>query len=680
LRANAAQFGLLMLINAFVGGMVGLERTVMPLIGTEEFGLLLNTAAVSFIISFGLVKAVINLLSGALADRFGRKRILVVGWLFGVPVPFFIIFAPSWSWIVAANVFLGINQGLTWSMAVVMKVDLVGPRSRGLAVGLNEFAGYFAVGLTALATGYLASVYGLRPEPFYLGIGYAVLGLLLSWLVVRDTRAYVALAQGRTTAQVEAPVSFRSIFARTTWGDRSLFAASQAGLVNNLNDGMSWGILPLFFVAHGLNVADVGLLKFVYPAVWGIGQLVTGPLSDKLGRKQLIAPGMAMQAAGLGLTIATTSFALWLTGSILLGIGTAMVYPALIAVVSDAAAPVWRARALGVYRFWRDLGYAVGALLAGMLADIFGYTWAIGAVAALTLVSGIVVALTMCEARVQTKEEAGNVTNHTEETNPPPIIADKHYEAPSVFTVENLLREARRQKQLSAGQVPSICVLDPDGDVLEYVQTTQQATQHATWACYHTQLYTFEHEGHAYGIIGRAVGASFAVLVAEELFASGCRLLISITSAGQITGVGQPPYFVLIERALRDEGTSYHYLPPSRYSVLHGDLRNHLQATWNHERLRLYGGASWTTDAPFRETEAMIAVCREEGILTVEMEAAALYALAEAKHYPIVCFAHVTNQMAQGGDDFEKGIAQGSVAALELIAQTAEHWLRRHAP
>jgi MFS family permease len=279
LRANLPQFALLMLINAFVGGMVGLERTVVPLLGTETFGLRLNTVVVSFIVSFGVVKALVNLLSGALADRFGRKHILVGGWLVGLPVPFLLIFAPSWSWIVAANVLLGINQGLCWSMAVVMKIDLVGPKGRGLAVGLNEFAGYLALGLTALATGYLASVYGLRPVPFYLGIGYAVLGLLLSWLLMRETQGYTRLEQPAQAA--DGPAGLRQIFARTSWGDRRLFAACQAGLVNNLNDGMSWGILPLFFVAHGLDVEGIGVLKFVYPAVWGVGQIVTGPLSDR---------------------------------------------------------------------------------------------------------------------------------------------------------------------------------------------------------------------------------------------------------------------------------------------------------------------------------------------------------------------------------------------------------------
>jgi MFS family permease len=411
LRANAAQFALLMLINAFVGGMVGLERTVVPLIGTEEFGLLLNTAVVSFIISFGVVKACMNLVSGVLADRYGRKRILVLGWLVGLPVPFMIIWAPSWGWIVAANVLLGINQGLAWSIAVIMKIDLAGPRHRGLAVGLNEFTGYLAVGLTALATGYLASVYGLRPAPFYLGIGYAALGLLLSWLLVRDTRAYTQLERPTNAATSPSPPpTFRAIFARTSWGDRTLFAACQAGLVNNLNDGMSWGIFPIFFAAQGLDIEGIGVLKFVYPAVWGVCQVVTGPLADTIGRKRLIAAGMAVQAGGIWLILATRMFDWWLSGSVLLGLGTSMVYPALLAVVSDAAAPAWRARSLGVYRFWRDLGYAIGALLAGVIADLIGIGWAIGVVGGLTLLSGVVTAVVMVEQRTLKKASPRGVT------------------------------------------------------------------------------------------------------------------------------------------------------------------------------------------------------------------------------------------------------------------------------
>jgi len=398
LRENLGQFALLVLVNAFVGGMVGLERTVVPLVGSEEFGLVLRTAIFSFIVTFGLVKAVSNLFAGGLADRFGRKRILVAGWLVGVPVPLILMYAPSWEWIVAANVLLGVNQGLAWSMTVVMKIDLVGPRGRGLAVGLNEFAGYLAVGLTALATGYLASVYGLRPEPFYLGVAYAVLGLLVSVFLVRDTREHVRLELSEHPPEPN-PLSFKEVFARTTYGDRNLFACSQAGLVNNLNDGMSWGVFPLFFANFGLGVGRIGILKAVYPAVWGTLQIVTGSLSDRWGRKGLIVAGMWVQAAGIFVTVATRDFGWWLLGSILLGLGTAMVYPSLIAAVSDASYPSWRARSLSVYRFWRDLGYAVGALSAGIIADVFGISWAIGSVGVLTLVSGAVVAVLMREEK-----------------------------------------------------------------------------------------------------------------------------------------------------------------------------------------------------------------------------------------------------------------------------------------
>ncbi len=400
LRANAAQFALLMVINAMVGGMIGLERTVLPILGTDTFGLTSTTTVLSFIISFGLVKASMNLVAGVLADRYGRKPILVLGWIVGLPVPWMIMWAPSWGWIVAANVLLGINQGLTWSMAVVMKIDLAGSQQRGLAVGLNEFTGYMAVALTALATGYLASTYGVRPVPFYLGIGYAIIGLVLSVVLVRETLGLTRLTTAATpTAPTAPPPGFWAIMRQTSWGNRTLFAASQAGLVNNLNDGMSWGILPIFFAANGLSLPAIGLLKFVYPAVWSVGQLITGPLSDRVGRKTLIVPGMLLQAAALALTVASDSFGGWLAGSIGLGIGTAMVYPTLIAVVSDAAAPVWRARALGIYRFWRDLGYAVGALLAGLIADFIGMGWAIGVVAGLTALSGLIVARTMQDAR-----------------------------------------------------------------------------------------------------------------------------------------------------------------------------------------------------------------------------------------------------------------------------------------
>ena len=383
--------------------MVGLERTVVPLIGSQTFGLSSTAAISSFVVSFGITKALTNLVSGQMADGWGRKRVLVLGWLLGLPVPFLIIWAPSWSWIVAANVLLGVNQGLAWSMTVIMKIDLVGPKQRGLAVGLNEAAVYIAVGLTAFLTGWIAaSTHALRPDPFYLGIGYAVLGFFLSVLLVRDTGEHVRLeASGHAKAE---PVRFREVFLRTSFRDPTLFAACQAGLVNNLNDGMSWAILPLFFATRGLGVEGIGTLKAVYPAIWGVLQTVTGPLSDRLGRKGLIAWGMWVQAAGLFILVGLDGFGWWLAGSVLLGTGTAMVYPTLLAAVSDASHPNWRARSLSVYRFWRDIGYAVGALIAGLVGDLFGLAWAIVAIGALTLASGVVVALIMPGAPSDTSQ------------------------------------------------------------------------------------------------------------------------------------------------------------------------------------------------------------------------------------------------------------------------------------
>jgi MFS family permease len=394
LKENWRQFALLIVINAFVGGMVGIERTVVPLIGSEEFGITSTTIVLSFIVSFGVIKALSNLVSGQLADAWGRKHVLVLGWLVGLPVPFMIVWAPSWGWIVAANALLGINQGLAWSMTVIMKVDLVGPKSRGLAVGLNEFAGYLAVGVTAFLTGYLASRYGLRPVPIYLGVGYAILGAVLSIMLVRDTRDHVRL-EASAHSQQSAPISFGEVFTLTSFRDRNLFAASQAGLVNNLNDGMSWGIFPLFFASFGLGLERIGILKAVYPATWGVLQIATGPLSDRWGRKGLIVAGMWIQSAGLFVTAATRQFEWWLVGSLLLGLGTAMVYPSLIAAVSDASHPTWRARSLSVYRFWRDLGYAIGALSGGIIADSFGMGWAIAIIGALTFLSGTIVAAVM---------------------------------------------------------------------------------------------------------------------------------------------------------------------------------------------------------------------------------------------------------------------------------------------
>lgn len=397
LRANWQQFSVLVLVNAFVGGMVGLQGTVVPLVGSQEFKIGSTTAVLSFIVSFGVIKAFANLVSGHFADVYGRKYMLVLGWLVGLPVPFMIAWGPSWAWIVAANALLGINQGFAWSMTVIMKVDLVGPKSRGLAVGLNEFAGYLSVGLTALFAGYIAQRYGLRPQPFYLGIAYAVFGLALSVLAVRDTRQHVAREIAHHHASTGEELGFWEVFRRASFKNRNLLAASQAGLVNNLNFGMSWGIFPLFFSSFGLAVGKIGILNSVYPGVWGVLQTVTGPLSDRWGRKGLIVTGMWVQGSGLFLIGLTQTFGWWLLASVLLGLGTAMVYPTLIAAVSDASHPSWRARSLSVYRFWRDLGYAVGALSAGLIADTFGLLSAIEMVAALSFISGAVVALLMRE-------------------------------------------------------------------------------------------------------------------------------------------------------------------------------------------------------------------------------------------------------------------------------------------
>jgi MFS family permease len=376
--------------------MVGLERTVLPLLGEQEFGLTSKTAITSFIVSFGVTKAVLNLVAARLSDRVGRRPILLAGWCFALPVPFLIIYAPAWWWIDLANVLLGANQALAWSMTVIMKVDLVGPRRRGLALGFNEFAGYLAVGITSWATGYIAAQTALRPQPFYLGIVIAVTGLALSVLFARETRGYTAIEAAAThRAAPERAPSLHRIFYVTSLGNVSLFAACQAGLVNNLNDGMSWGIYPLFFAAHGLDIARIGVVKAMYPGVWGVLQLATGPLSDRFGRKGLIAGGMIVQAGGIWLTVLVPHYAAWLIGAVLQGLGTAMVYPTLLAAITDHADPTWRATSLGVYRFWRDLGYAIGALLSGAVADLVGLGAAIHLVAALTLFSGIVVLLAM---------------------------------------------------------------------------------------------------------------------------------------------------------------------------------------------------------------------------------------------------------------------------------------------
>ncbi len=412
LRQNAAQFVLLVAVNALVGGMLGQERTVVPLLGERVFGVQGYTAGLTFILVFGVAKAATNYFAGTWSDRYGRKPVLVAGWLVAVPVPLMLIWAPSWGWVIVANVLLGISQGLTWSTTVVMKIDLVGPARRGLAMGLNEAAGYGALAVTALATGYLADAYGLRPAPFLLGIAFAALGLGLSTLSVRETRehalleaaGHVARADGRHD-HLGAGLTNRQVFAQTSFREPALSSASQAGLVNNLNDGLAWGLFPILFAGSGLSVARIGVLAALYPAVWGVGQLLTGALSDRWGRKWLIAAGMWLQAVALGIIAVADGFALWAVAAVLLGAGTAMVYPTLLASIGDVSHPAWRARSVGVYRLWRDGGFAVGALLAGIVADALGVRAAIWTVAALTALSGLAVALRMYETHPQPSRE-----------------------------------------------------------------------------------------------------------------------------------------------------------------------------------------------------------------------------------------------------------------------------------
>jgi MFS family permease len=401
LRTNAVQFSLLVLVNAFVGGMVGIERSILPALAEEEFRLVARTAILSFIVVFGVAKALNNYLAGRLSDRVGRKRVLVAGWAIAAPVPFILMWAPSWTWVLVANALLGISQGFTWSTTVIMKVDLVGPDRRGLAMGLNEFAGYVALAGAALATGWIASRTGLRPEPFYLGVVFVVLGLALSIAFVRETAGHVELETTLRGPATQPAMMPRDVFWTTTAKDRDLSSVSQAGLVNNLNDGMAWGLFPLFYAAAGLSLREIALLAAIYPAVWGVVQLGTGALSDHVGRKWLIAAGMWIQAVGIAFVVALPHFAGFTAGTVLLGLGTAMVYPTLLAAIGDVAAPSWRASAIGVYRLWRDLGYAVGAVVAGVVADLFGINGAIWIVAGLTFGSGVVVAARMTETRVR---------------------------------------------------------------------------------------------------------------------------------------------------------------------------------------------------------------------------------------------------------------------------------------
>ncbi len=397
LKENLGQFSLLVVVNAFVGAMVGLERSILPHLAEKEFHLAAKAAILSFIVVFGFVKAFTNYFAGRLSDRFGRKLVLVIGWAIALPVPFLLIWAPSWNWILAANVLLGISQGLTWSTTVIMKIDLVGPARRGLAMGFNEFAGYFAVAGSALATGYIASHYALRPQPFYLGIAYAWVGLVLSLFFVRETQHHVAYEVKLHSEALSVQLSQREIFIKSSFSDRNLSSITQAGFANNLNDGMAWGLFPIAFAAAGLSLERIGWLAAIYPATWGLLQLWTGHLSDQIGRKWLIAAGMWIQAAGIALTAVSHSFGWFAAGGVFLGVGTAMVYPTLLAAIGDVVHPSWRASAVGVYRLWRDSGYAIGAIIAGITADVFGVNAAIWVVAVITLASGGVVAIRMEE-------------------------------------------------------------------------------------------------------------------------------------------------------------------------------------------------------------------------------------------------------------------------------------------
>jgi MFS family permease len=418
LRANLSQFLLLLLINAFVGAMVGLERSVLPLLGEQTFALASTTATLSFIASFGIVKALANLFAGQLSDRIGRKGVLITGWLAALPVPFLIIAAPNWGWVVFANVLLGVNQGLCWSTTVIMKIDLVGPARRGLAMGLNEAAGYGAVSLAAILAGFLAATYGLRPAPFLPGIGFALAGLVMSVVCVRESHGHaqheaslLQTQQPVSTSDATPPgppasslatLSFKEVFLRTSWKNRTLFGVSQAGLVNNLNDGVAWGLFPLFFAAAGLPLAQIGLLAGVYPGVSSVAQLATGALSDRVGRKGMIVGGMLLQGVAIGMLPLGHEFLWWMGAMVLLGLGTALVYPTLLAAISDVAHPARRGSAVGVYRLWRDSGYAVGALLAGVLAERFGFSWAIVAIAVVTALSGALAQVVMAETRPRT--------------------------------------------------------------------------------------------------------------------------------------------------------------------------------------------------------------------------------------------------------------------------------------
>lgn len=390
LRENWKQFSLLVIINAFVGGMVGLERTILPEIAHDEFGVLVKTAVLSFIIVFGITKAITNYYTGAFADKIGRKNLLTIGWVIAIPIPFILMYASSWNWIVLANVLLGINQGLTWSSTVVMKIDLVGEKNRGLAMGINESAGYLAVGGVALLTGWVAGEYGLRPYPFYIGFIFVVLGLLGSWLLVKDTKHHVAKESATSSVR-----KLKHVFWETSWRDKNLGSITQAGLVNNLNDGMVWGILPMLLISLDFSLEQIGVIVAVYPAVWGLGQIITGKLADSFNKKWMLFIGMFMQAMALGYLMFAESYAEFIVACVFLGIGTALVYPTFLAGVAEYTHPEQRAKSIGVFRLWRDLGYAIGAILTGIIADTWGIVSSVGVIAGITLMSALIIAIRM---------------------------------------------------------------------------------------------------------------------------------------------------------------------------------------------------------------------------------------------------------------------------------------------
>ena len=399
LKENWKQFSLLVLINAFVGGMVGMERSILPRIAEIEFHIAAKTAILSFIIVFGIVKAITNYYTGTLANRFGRKKLLVAGWIIGLPIPFILMFAPSWSWIIAANVLLGINQGLTWSSTVVMKIDLVGEKQRGFAMGLNEFAGYIAVALVAFLTGWIASEYGIRPYPFYTGIVLVIFGLLGSLFLIKDTRHHVA----QETINNSIP-RLQHIFWDTTWKDKNLGSVTQAGLINNLNDGMAWGIFPILLATKGFSIAEIGIVTAIYPAVWGIGQLFTGRMADKFCKKDMLYVGMLLQAVALIVLVWAETMSHFITLSVILGLGTAMVYPTFLATVAENTHPQDRAKSIGIFRLWRDLGYAIGAILTGILADWYSINSAILFIGFLTFISSLIIQFRMqCKPSDPTK-------------------------------------------------------------------------------------------------------------------------------------------------------------------------------------------------------------------------------------------------------------------------------------